>query len=418
MFVTEGGYERIYWIGGAPITLGEGGLTATPNPGEPAWTAAKLGLPILLGAPQTWSISGDAYEGLLYVDGRVTGPSDPLEFSLNYATVNVGTDMEAGSMSLAGSGSVYLGSSEGRHLDGVLNGGDGNPVNVGTGVKVFDEDTNGANESANSLGALTLADHSVLQLGQPPVAGTVVLGVNGGVNLSPTSKVSMLYNSRIHASGPVNLDGAELFIEDGFKLIDGTPTCDVLEEDTLISTTGVLTGTFRGIPDGALVPLTCEGMRVAPEARITYTAHAVIASLVERTTTALEVSNPAPTVGQPVTFTATVSPERHGEGVPSGTVEFLDGSQQIDGCSAQSIIPGSSASTASCTVAYPEAGAHSISTTYLGEAGYVNSSSSAQNVTVATTSTSRRGPTHSSKCRRKHRKAKARCLRAVHRNRA
>ncbi len=416
MFITESGSEERYSIWGNPITLGEGGLTATADPNATAATSTNFELPVLLAAPQTWSISGDAFEGMFNLGGDVTGPSDPLEFSLSNASLNVGSNIEAGPISLTGDGSVYLGNPLGPHFVGVLNGGDGNPVNIGSGVKVFDENTNGVDEDLDNIGALTLADHGALQLGQPSVAGSVLLGVNGGVNLSPTSKVSMLYNSRIHASGPVNLGGAELSLGDSFRIIDGTPTCDVLEEDTLISTTGVLTGTFRGIPDGALVPLTCEGMRIAPEARITYTAHAVIASMVERTTTALDVSNSTPTIGQPVTLTATVSPERHGEGVPSGAVEFLDGSQPIGACSAQSLVPGSSASTASCTVTYPAAGAHSISTTYLGGESYADSTSSPQDVTVTTTPT-RRSSKNPTRCRRKHGRARARCLRKAHRHR-
>src|SRR5262249_14261909 len=161
------------------------------------------------------------------------------------------------------------------------------------------------------------------------------LAVNGGVHLSPTSKLSMLYNSHLHATGPVNLAGAQLNVQDGFSLVDGTPTCNVLARDTLVSTTGVLTGTFAGIPDGTITPLDCEGLPVPPEARFNYTEPAVIATLVQRTTTALTVSNGTVSVGQPVTYTAVVTPEKHGESVPGGSVEFLDQGQPISGCSAQ-----------------------------------------------------------------------------------
>jgi hypothetical protein len=418
-----GGYELVgtktlvyvYHVSGKPLTLGEGGLTVFPNSKSTAWTASYLELPLTLSSPQNWSVSGNSFAGILFVYGDVSGPSQALEVDLNNGTIQLGSDLDAGPISVTGSGSIYLGEPRGPHYAGTLNGGDGNPVTIGEGVGLFDENTNAFVEGVDSVGDLTLDEHASLQVGQPIFAGGVTLSVNGGVHLSPTDKVSLLYNSHIHAKGPVDLGGAQLFVQDGFSLIDGTPTCNVLERDTLISTTGPLTGAFAGIPDGAVVPLDCEGMPVPPEARFDYSEHSVVAKLVQRTSTALTVSNALTGVDQPLSYTAVVTPERHGEGVPTGTVEFLDHGQPIDGCSAQPLTAGEATSAASCAVSYPLGGSHDISATYLGNDDFAGSSSDGQGVTVNKPAIAHKKRLRIPKrCRKMHGKARARCVRRAH----
>ena len=48
--------------------------------------------------------------------------------------------------------------------------------------------------------------------------------------------------------------------------------------DTLITTTGALTGIFTGVPDGTVLPLTRSSSE-PPTVRINYTAHAVTATV-------------------------------------------------------------------------------------------------------------------------------------------
>ena len=421
LFLALGGYQahgltvtgKIYNIRGNSLALGEGGLTATPQPSGPAWTEGDLELPLVLSAPQTWSISGSGgNEGVLEVNGPVSGESSALEISLDNGVLASGSDIEAGPTSITGDGSVTLGNPRGPHYVGTLNGRDGEPVTVGEGIKLLDEDPNNFVNGQSSIGALTMSDFSTLRLGQPESAGGVALSINGGFNLSPASKLALLYNSHVHATGPVDLNEAQLVLEDGFSLIDGTPTCNVLDEDVLVSTTGQLTGTFRGIPNGTLLPLSCEGLRTPPEVRINYSAHAATATLIQRTTTGLGVSNAMPSAGEQVTYTATVTPQREGEGLPTGSVEFRDGSQAISGCSAQPLIPGEEVSTASCTLSYSTVGSHAISTTYPGSSDFAGSSSPSQGVTVQAQAPAVKKKRRSAgKCKGKHGKAKARCLR-------
>jgi hypothetical protein len=418
-----GGYELagmntlvyVYHVSGKPLTLGEGGLTIFPNSRSTAWTSSYLELPLTLGAPQTWSLSGNSSPGVLFLYGDVTGPSSLLEVDLNNGTIQLGSDVDAGPISVTGSGSIYMGEASGPHYAGTLNGGDGNPVTIGEDVGLFDENTNAFVEGQDSIGNLTLDERASLQLGQPVFAGGVTMSVNGGLHLSPTAKVSLLYNSHIHASGPVDLAGSELSIQDGFSLVDGTPTCNVLERDMLISTTGTLTGTFAGIPNGAVVPLECEGMPVPPEARFEYTEHAVIAKLVQRTTTTLTVSSGLAGVDQPLSYTAVVIPERHGEGVPTGVVEFLDHGQPIAGCSAQPLTAGEATSSASCALSYPTGGGHDISATYLGSDDFAGSSSDGRGVTVTKPAAVHKKRLRvPRRCRKMHGKARARCVRRAH----
>ena len=107
------------------------------------------------------------------------------------------------------------------------------------------------------------------------------------------------------------------------------------------------------------------------------------------TTTSLSSSADPSVFGQPVTFTATVTPTDGG-----GTVAFYaDGSvTPISGCGAQSLaqVSGSTYS-ATCTTSALPAGAHAISAAYAGDSNYPASPGSlagAQTVNPAATATS------------------------------
>ena len=99
-------------------------------------------------------------------------------------------------------------------------------------------------------------------------------------------------------------------------------------------------------------------------------------------TTALSASNTSPSPGASVTYTATVTPATPGATHPSGTIAFLDGSNAISGCAAQPLTAGSSASTATCTVAYPASGSHTITANYPGDPNFTSSTSPPTTITV------------------------------------
>jgi hypothetical protein len=374
--------SSIYEIKGNQISLGEGGITVTPAIEATDWTEAEIMAPLQLSAPQTWTVNGTSNgTGYLRINGHVSGPSQALSVALNTGTLAVGGDIETAGISISGTGSVDLGAALGNHLVGTLNGNNGNPVDLGAGVSLFDQNTHVFGSNTFDLGALTLAEGALLELGQPEYDAPVALLVNGGVTLSPNSQLSLLFNSRITGTGPVSLEGAKLNIEVGTTLINGAPACNVLDVDTLISTTATLTGTLAGIPDGTVISVPC-GLPVDALARVDYTPHAVIMTLLQRTTTAVELSDTTPPAGKPVTATATVTGERVGEGHAGGTVSFFDGGALIPGCSAQPLSPLEDAALASCELSFAAPGTHEITASYPGNSTFLASSSSTPRVIV------------------------------------
>jgi hypothetical protein len=89
------------------------------------------------------------------------------------------------------------------------------------------------------------------------------------------------------------------------------------------------------------------------------------------TTTTIAASSPTSTFGQPVTFTATVSPS-----AATGTVEFFDGVNSLGTAD----LSGGAASLTTATLAV---GTHSITAAYGGDTNYSGSTSSAVTQTVA-----------------------------------
>jgi hypothetical protein len=86
------------------------------------------------------------------------------------------------------------------------------------------------------------------------------------------------------------------------------------------------------------------------------------------TTTLASSKNPS-TVGQAVTFTATIGPA--GPPVPTGTVAFTSNGTTITGCSAVTV---TALRTAACTTSTLAKGTDTIKATYSGNSTYAGSS--------------------------------------------
>ena len=392
-----------YEVTGNAITLGAGGITAAPSASNVEFGGAGLYFPITLGAPQTWSIAGGSKGQQLIIGGGVTGSANSLAINFSNQTfLTFGGNSEVGEVTVTGEGAVAIEPSGGG---GSLNGTDGNAVSLtgGAGLVAF--------AAGSTIGPLTTTGGEI-GLGSQGASSDGTLAVDGGVTLAPTSTLSLNIDhsgttpgtdfSQLSASGAVNLESAHLFLF-GTEPEISSGGCEVLtpgDVDTIVTTTGSLTGTFSGVPNGTTVPVECAS-GTPSTVRINYTANTVTATVLTAgsssettpTTTALQVSDPTPAVGENVTYTATVTPETLGEAAPSGSVAFLDEGKPIGTCAAQPLTQGASSSTATCTLSYPSAGAHNISASYAGDTHYRGSSSTPQTVTVHQSSTGGGGGT-------------------------
>lgn len=116
-----------------------------------------------------------------------------------------------------------------------------------------------------------------------------------------------------------------------------------------------------------LLPGTSGTITVSATASGTAAAPATLAVSVAKAATAAAVAasaNPV-RVGQPVTYTATITGSLTSAGSPTGTVAFVDAGTPVPGCTARRL---TSSGTATCRVTYTSAAYHSISVVYDGTA--------------------------------------------------
>ncbi len=374
IFVDDGaGYD----IGGNPITLGAGGLTAASAVADPGNRPSVLSLPIVLGAAQTWSMTGATPDEQLLVTGIVSdGGAHPLAITLANGGGLTLEQVEVGPVTISGGagegdGFVELGrldDESGSTLAGRLNVAGKHPTRV----------TNGAGLLAirGSVGPLRTSG-GLIQVGQVDRAGT--LAVNGDVTLDAQSQLLAYLNepgttpgasySRLTADGDVDLAQASLQLTAG-ELPGGTACAQpgVGDELTIVSASGRLTGTFANAADGATLTLPCTGSGGdRPTARITYTASAVTATILTPgtpgapTVTALSVAGAGAVTNQPLTLTAAVTSSA---AAPSGTVTFrrigAPPAPPLPGCERRPITPSGTLYTATCQSAFPASGATGV----------------------------------------------------------
>jgi hypothetical protein len=320
-----------YLINGQSIKLGAGGITDTVS-GQPASSGGNtiLDLPIVLTAPQTWSMSNQT-GAQLDVDGGVTGTEDLQVNLADSATLAVGSDVEVGSVAVTGgtpsdtgptanlNGSVVL--SNNGQIDGTNSGAVGVTDAAISGVGTLGAlTTTGADVSPGLNGAGALATASATL-----DSGSRVDFVVGSTGTTPG-----ISNSELTSTGAVDLASAHL------NTTFGTPTDCVVPVPgstyTVVSTTGAVTGTFTDgagnpLPQGALVPITtAAGCSPSSDSfQVSYNTSAapetVTLTVVGPTDTTTAVTTDPTTVTQngSVAYTAVVTPSS-GVGVPTGTV--------------------------------------------------------------------------------------------------
>jgi hypothetical protein len=265
-----------YLIGGEELSLGSGGLTASP-PGHTVGPAGSfMFMPLRLSASQKWTIAdhsgAELDENGLVVLGDVTGTSSTLAVELNNGPALVlANDTEVGPVTVEGpnvsgehieNGSVFF---EG----GQLNSADQQSVNLD---HVFFEGT-------GALGPLTTdAATVVVGSGTDPAksleAPSVKLDPASGTvfEIRGSGTAAQTAYSQLVSTGSVELAGV-------IVVIAGRPSskgsCPMLARgDTLtfVSTTGALSGSFVNAPEGGPeIPISSEpGCPGSQTMRITY----------------------------------------------------------------------------------------------------------------------------------------------------
>lgn len=274
-----------YLLSGNSVRLGGGGLTASPSASDPRIVLVpQLELPLVLSAPQTWSIVGGSHGQQLGVDGPVTGESESLGIHFSASGfLNLSNDVEVGRVSISGGGGLSLVRPPGSEGSLSLNGADRNPVELGGGSSLA------VYGSSSAIGPLTVRGGR-LQVGQGfPPEGT--LTVAGSLTLSSRTSLFLYIAhsggtpgadfSQLRVAGGVNLRGAHLRLG-GVSSRNGRRQCAGLRVGKtypLIKASDGLSGRFHGIANGATIPLEyCSG-HVVPSLKIHYRRHALVATV-------------------------------------------------------------------------------------------------------------------------------------------
>jgi len=157
----------------------------------------------------------------------------------------------------------------------------------------------------------------------------------------------------------------------------GTPTgyVELLDGATPITACGGTTGTALSTTGTATCTAALSGpgahtiaARYAGDPSFTGSTTTLNQQLSQATTTTTLTSSVNPSsVGQTVTFAATVAAAGGATGTPTGAVEYLDGTTPIAACGGAAGATLSATGAATCTTTLSTAGFHPISAVYLGD---------------------------------------------------
>jgi hypothetical protein len=396
--VSDGGEYEIE--GGDGVTLGSGGLTSLPE--GTSFGYAVLGLPLTLGATQTWHLAGSSRESLanhlFLLEGNVSGENSELtvdaEDSVEFA---IGAQVDVGPVKIEGadaSGNRDANAIVGLGEGGSINASDGEPVRL-SHVYFF---------GSGRIGALS-TEAATLAIGSEQEEPGKLEAASASFNSATTtefeahgtgSEAGADY-SQLVSSGPVSLNSALLAMFVPKLEGEACSSLPVGQTYTLVSTTGELLGSFSNAPEEGEIPVTFSsacGSMPAQKLQISYslsgttkTVSATVAGAVS-STTGLSVSPEAPVTDQPVTLTATVSA---GGGLePTGTVSFEGNGSVLPGCSGEPVVLRGSTYMATChSSLLASSSPDSLSASYLPTAGIhvLGSKSNPQIVKVKLAST-------------------------------
>jgi hypothetical protein len=335
-----------------PLTIGSGGITATTS--SSTFNPAEFGLPIILGAPQSWQVNGGPDgTGQLNFDSGLSG-SSTLGIDVGdqgFVDLDDDSNSEVGNVTVGGASSGSSGTTAADNgaleLDGSkLNATDGNSIALDNATLL----------GSGTVGNLTV-DGGQVAPGEP--AG--VIAVDGNVTFSENSTFGYpaftpliidagttpgTDSSVLTATGTVNLGFTTLDIEAGNDT-NSCPTLNFGAVYTLISAQSIV-GALSG--EGGDSTMDCTGSN-APVFSIaddtSSSPETVTATVVGPGTTTYtsldEVAPDPPESGRPLTLAAifnAYAPTTDASVTPLGTVEFESGGTPIAGCTSQPLIQG------------------------------------------------------------------------------
>jgi hypothetical protein len=248
-----------YVVSGDGITLGSGGLSASPPSSQNVGNVSLL-LPITLGSSQTWNLTGSAGGGRSAGGGNVTaeglsGSSADLTVNLEDGSgLYLKRDNEVGDVTVNGmngtAGSINL-YGEPSHVY-KLDATDGHTLTVNNGVDFLA--VNAAVGGYDSVGAETNVGRPFGS--NPGTLSTTSVQLDAKSSLAfeiaaPGSTVGIDYG-QLASTGEVALNNATLSLSE--TLPSGQcPALPVGQDYTLISTVGSLSGTFDNAPNGSII---------------------------------------------------------------------------------------------------------------------------------------------------------------------
>lgn len=237
-----------YELEGEPLTIGEGGIVAAPAAGTSGPAGDIFEMPVRLGGPQTWRISGreggvSGENGVAIGEG-VSGEGKALDVQLaDGGLLYLEAESEVGPVSVEGSGE---GAEGGVGLIGVLNERDGAPVTVRHAMLT----------GGGLVGPLTAEAAKIAPAGDLEAA-SVTLDAESEAALEIIEYRGKVLHSELLSKGAVSLGGAKLAVEAG-PLYEGGP-CPSLKEGesfTFVSATGEISGAFGDAKDGEEIAIT------------------------------------------------------------------------------------------------------------------------------------------------------------------
>ncbi len=241
-----------YVIAGNQVSIGSGGLNASPVGGAAGPAGDVIATPLQLSSSQSWNINGRgsiSEETGLLLAGNVEGASSALEIELREEPVMylAENNVEVGPLSINGADAGTFGVLNGvvGLLNGRLNASDGQPVNLShlflTG--------------SGAVGKLTTSD-AELDVGDPAdeieaTSATLDPASRLEFNIVDSSATPKTGYSQLVSQGAIALDGASLgVVVRPPKVGESCPTLSRGHTYTFVSTTGTLSGAFSNAPGG------------------------------------------------------------------------------------------------------------------------------------------------------------------------